>query len=431
MPTTMKLFFLGISGLFFFLLGDFSITPSTISIDYEPIGRICTEAYDECELTIQYAFTVTAEDTAGLAVAYRFIGPQGIPLPDPYGTLIGEYPNYAISGTYPLGAISFLVEASNAAAEEMSVELPLEVVDCYAPIMAWVDTIRMPAVPIDLDQNNRSDFIGLKLVPTDFSTDPPFEGCNGMPQFSITHPDSLPNNVDSLMIACWDPFPQIIRVWTWDTADNPSAVQPDSTVGGANYTKRDIVIMAPTEGPDCDSLPIVRGKVMTENGKAYPNLKVNAMGDIPLQAMTNYQGNYLLTEFSPGVSYRFTVDTIRERPANGVTILDVTLLARHILNMSPLVSPYKMIAADVNDSGTLTTLDIVLMRLMIIGQLDEFPGGTPSWRFVPSHYSFPPERNPFDPRFREDRILNNIQGFHEVDFVAIKMGDINCSATLP
>lgn len=425
----MKFFFLGISSLVFLLFGHFST--SSISIDYEPIGRICTEAYDECELTIQYAFTVTAEDTVGLVVAYRFIGPQDIPLPDPYGTLVGEYPNYTISGTYPLGPISFFVEASNAAAEEMSLELPLEVVDCYAPMMAWIDTIRMPAVPIDVDQNNRYDFIGLKLVPTDFSTDPPFEGCNGMPQFSITHPDSLPNNVDSLIIACWDTFPQIIRVWTWDSADNPSAVQPDSTVGGANYTKRDIVIMAPTEGTDCNSLPIVTGKVVTENGKVYPNLKINATGDIPLQTITDPQGDYLLTEFSPGVSYRFTVDTIREKPANGVTILDVTLLARHILNINPLVSPYKVIAADVNDSGTLTTLDIVLMRLMIIGRLDEFPGSTPSWRFVPSHYSFPPDRNPFNPRFREDRILNNIQGFHEVDFVAIKMGDINCSATLP
>lgn len=427
----MKFFFLGMSSLAFFLFGGFLPSPSTISIDYQPIGRICTEAYDQCDLTIQYSFTVNAEDTAGLVVGYRFIGPQGIPLSDPYGTLVGEYPNYAIAGTYPLGAISFLVEATNAAEEAMGVELPLEVVDCYSPIMTWVDTIRMPARPIDLDQNNRYDFIGLKLKPTDFSTTPPFEGCNGMPQFSITHPDSLPGPVDSLIIACWDTFPQIIRLWTWDGADNPSAVQPDSTVGGPNYTKRDVVIMAPTEGTDCDSLPIVTGKVMTETGKVYPDLTVHATGDIALNATTDKAGGYLLTEFNPGVSYRFTVDTIRDRPANGVTILDVTLLARHILNMSPLTSPYKMIAADVNDSGTLTTLDIVLMRLMIIGQLDEFPGGTPSWRFIPSHYSFPPERNPFDPRFREDRILNNIQGFHEVDFVAIKMGDINCSATLP
>ena len=230
-------------------------------------------------------------------------------------------------------------------------------------------------------------------------------------------------------MVCWDSFPANFRVWTWDEAYNPSAIQPDSTVGGPNYTKREVVVI-PQGGTPCDSLPIVTGRIATENGKVFPHVGVNAEGDVQLTTHTDELGNYLLAEFQPAITYRFTVDTIMDNPANGVSILDVSLLARHILNIDSITSPYKIIAGDVNNSGSLTTLDIVLIRLVIIGELTEFPGGTPSWRFVPSDYSFPPGSTPFNPPFREYRLLNNIRGFNQIDFVAIKMGDINCSANL-
>lgn len=403
----------------------------TITIIFEPIGRICTESNEQCELSIQYAFSLEAEDTVGLEVSYRFIGAEGIPLPDPYGTLVGVYPNYAIVGVYPIGDFTFLVEASNDAGEETAAEFPLEVIDCYAPQMAWVDTLLMPLMPIDADGDGRFDFIGMDIRPAYFSSEPPFEGCFGSPHFSLTAPDSLPNEVDSLLFYCWDTFPKIVRVWTWDEAENPSALQPDSTIGGPNYTKRDVVVVKSLDGPACDSLPILQGVVHTQTGKPYSGLSLNGEGDINLKAYTNKEGAYLFTGLKPDETYRFTVDTVQDHSSNGVTILDVTLLARHILNISSLDSPYKIIASDVNNSGSTTTLDIVLMRLMITGQITEFPGGTPSWRFVPSDYTFPLDGNPFNPPYREHRIFNNIRGFNKLDFVAIKMGDLNNSATLP
>ena len=406
------------------------VPPSAITIDFEPIGRICTPDNASCDLDIQYNFRAEAADTNGWAVSYRFVGAEGVPMIDPFGNLIGEYPNYAISGTYPIGDYTFLVEVTNGAGEEMQVEFPLEVIDCFAPNMTWIDTLYVPQQPIDQDQNGRYDFVGLRFKASDFSSTPPFEGCFGTPQFSLSPVGGAPTEIDSLTLVCWDSFPASFRVWTWDEAYNPSAIQPDSTVGGPNYTKRDVVVI-PQGGTPCDSLPIVRGRVATENGKVFPNLGIHAEGDVQLRTSTDEDGRYQMAEFQPEVTYRFTVDTLMDNPANGVSILDVTLLARHILNMNPIDSPYKIIAGDVNNSGSLTTLDIVLIRLMIIGELTEFPGGTPSWRFVPSDYTFPPGTTPFNPPFREYRLLNNMTGFNEIDFVAIKMGDINCSAVMP
>lgn len=404
--------------------------PNAITIDFEPIGRICTPANESCALSIQYSFLAQSADTVGWSVTYRFVGAEGIPMIDPFGSLEGDYPNYSIAGTYPIGDYTFLVEASNAAGEEMQVELPLEVIDCFAPNMTWIDTLYVMQEPIDEDLNGRPDYVGIRFYAEDFSSTPPFEGCFGNPHFSIVEPGTQPTEIDSVTMVCWDSFPAHFQVWTWDEAYNPSAIQPDSSVGGPNYTRREVVVI-PQGGTACDSLPVVSGQVRTENGKLFSGLGINAEGDVQLQTTTDETGAYLLTEFAPDVTYRFTVDTIMDNPANGVSILDVSLLARHILNIDPITSPYKIIAGDVNDSGSLTTLDIVLIRLMIIGELAEFPGGTPSWRFVPSDYTFPPGTTPFNPPFREYRLLNDLNGFNEVDFIAIKMGDINCSALMP
>lgn len=419
----------GIGSLLTLLAAPSVPTANSITIDFQPIGRICTQSDSACTLSVQYSFTAESPDTNGWNVRYRFVGAEGIPMIDPFGSLTGDYPDYAIAGTYPMGDYTFLVEATNAAGDEMQVELPLEVIDCYAPNMTWIDTLYVARQPIDQDQNGRYDYVGLSFSATDFSSTPPFEGCFGNPQFSITQPGATPTEMDSVTMVCWDSFPARFQVWTWDEAYNPSAIQPDSTVGGPNYSKREVVVI-PEGGTPCDSFPIVTGQVLTENGKAFPNLAIRAEGDVQLSTTTDEAGNYLMAEFEPGVSYRFTVDTIMDNPANGVSILDVSLLARHILNMNPITSPYKIIAGDVNNSGSLTTLDIVLIRLMIIGELTEFPGGTPSWRFVPSDYTFPPGSTPFNPPFREYRLINGIRGFNEIDFVAIKMGDINCSASL-
>ena len=58
-----------------------------ITIDFEPIGRICTPANESCALSIQYSFLAQSADTVGWSVTYRFVGAEGIPMIDPFGSL--------------------------------------------------------------------------------------------------------------------------------------------------------------------------------------------------------------------------------------------------------------------------------------------------------------------------------------------------------
>jgi len=94
------------------------------------------------------------------------------------------------------------------------------------------------------------------------------------------------------------------------------------------------------------------------------------------------------------------------------------------LNISRFDSPYKVIAADINDSETITGADVVELRKLILGVTSEFANNT-SWRFVDATQSMS-QGGEFP--FREDRMAAANAGDQSgVDFVAVKIGDVNDS----
>ena len=88
-----------------------------------------------------------------------------------------------------------------------------------------------------------------------------------------------------------------------------------------------------------------------------------------------------------------------------------------------------MIAADVNKSGTITALDLAAIQSLILGNTQNFPNNT-SWRFIPEDFVFTDSTNPFLDNFPESITHTNLMTDElQEDFVAIKIGDINLSAT--
>lgn len=112
----------------------------------------------------------------------------------------------------------------------------------------------------------------------------------------------------------------------------------------------------------------------------------------------------------------------------GVTTLDMVLITRHILQVALLDSPYKIIAADANHSGTVTTFDLVDIRKVILHIVENFPNNT-SWRFVDADYSFPNPANPFQGSFPEFVQLDRSTTPTEAGFIGVKIGDVNLSCT--
>jgi|GEM_PF-271936 len=106
------------------------------------------------------------------------------------------------------------------------------------------------------------------------------------------------------------------------------------------------------------------------------------------------------------------IPTKDDAPTNGVDVLDILLIAKHILGIAPL-PPYSKIAADVNKSNSITTFDVVELRKLIFGIYNKFPNNT-SWRFIQADTTttIPASGPPF-----------------QVEMLGIKTGDVNCSAS--
>jgi len=115
-------------------------------------------------------------------------------------------------------------------------------------------------------------------------------------------------------------------------------------------------------------------------------------------------------------------------PLNGLSTYDIVLMTKHILASELLDSPYKIIAADINKRGTVSTIDILKLRRLILFIDTEFEDNT-SWRFVDAEFLFPDPTNPFATSFPEVFSINGLEESEIANFVAVKIGDLNGSAT--
>ena len=119
-------------------------------------------------------------------------------------------------------------------------------------------------------------------------------------------------------------------------------------------------------------------------------------------------------------------------PLDGVSTFDLVLINRHILGQQPLKNFYHVLAADVNESNSVSTFDIIEIRKLILGIYDTFPQTT-TWRFIrpvpdPLNLAaFAEVRDTYAfsvPNLLSDTLLSRF------DFVGVKMGDANANATL-
>lgn len=112
-------------------------------------------------------------------------------------------------------------------------------------------------------------------------------------------------------------------------------------------------------------------------------------------------------------------------PADGVTSWDLLMIKRHILNVESFTSPYQYLAADVNNSGSVSMADVVEIKRVILGIQTEF-NYAPSWRFIPSSHVFENEENPLEGGEPIEYLMTS-PVWEEIDlnFIGVKIGDVS------
>ena len=171
---------------------------------------------------------------------------------------------------------------------------------------------------------------------------------------------------------------------------------------------------------------VIAGKVITENGVPVQNATIGfSSDDVGFFRGTNENGLFLLDDI-PTNSYVVSAEK-NNNQKNGVSTQDILTLQKHLLKIKRIRSPYQLIAADVNNSGSVTAFDMIIIRQMILNAITSFPDN-PSWKFIRLDYIF---QNPEDP-FKEIPAASYTVDFQphiaaNNNFIAIKIGDLNHS----
>jgi hypothetical protein len=172
--------------------------------------------------------------------------------------------------------------------------------------------------------------------------------------------------------------------------------------------------------------PSIFGSIQTTTGEMVEKVEVlvSGSGEMPEIMMTDASGYYKY-EVNKGEDY-----TIRpkkdEAPMNGVSTYDLVLIQQHILGLKKFDSPYKYIAADINNSKSISAYDLVILRQMILNTISEFPNNE-SWKFV-SMEDVMESPNPLLKGYKEQYAVKAIENNVEIDFMAVKIGDVNDNA---
>lgn len=172
------------------------------------------------------------------------------------------------------------------------------------------------------------------------------------------------------------------------------------------------------------------GSLFTEDHETVEDVMVVFESNAPeanAQMMTEDDGAYVFNNVPMGFNYEISAERDGDY-TNGVSTLDLVLIQRHLLGFQEFDSPYKVIASDIDNNDKISASDIVALRKLVLGIASDMPNGQQSWRFVNSSYQFADIHQPWG--YTENYEYDGINS-HQMDqnFVAVKIGDVNSSAT--
>ncbi|SEQ38085.1 Por secretion system C-terminal sorting domain-containing protein [Neolewinella agarilytica] len=405
---------------------------------FEAPEAFCATEDGDCDAMINIPITVSDECTAVGSnwLVLVDLGRDGSPemrLPSELAVQ-GEFPNYFIEAALPIGEHTLMLRYVDGCGNSTAASVPFEVIDCsipdptcYSGLIADLEELETPVT----DEDGNLVEVGV-LVDAGRLASCNIEDCSGALRFSVNRVGDTVN-IDSttVLLTCEDRYRVDLEVYMWDGAFNPNAVQPDGTIGGPNWKMCvvEVLVQDPKElCDDCnaDGSLTLGGNVTTFRGVVLPNVEVELNGDNDGFELTNDDGKYAFSGVDAG---NYVIKPYKEDDAtNGVSTIDELILQRHLLGIAPITDPYVFMAADLNGSGTITVLDRLLLRNIILGNTEVLPGNE-SWRFVPARYmeQAGAELASMMDAPREIK-LSEVEACNlGHDFVAIKLGDLNNS----
>ncbi|WP_373550153.1 T9SS type A sorting domain-containing protein, partial [Haliscomenobacter sp.] len=306
----------------------------------------------------------------------------------------------------------------------VATRIPFTVEDCKGPAPICINGLSTGIMP---DGNSggmmavwASDFVASKVYDCNGQGPETKDGLKLVTKYSINRVGQ-PVNKDQtgLNFTCVDinNSPILVELHAWDNAGNH-----DFCITFVELIDSRGVCPGSATGVS------VAGTISTEGNANLQGASMTLSGAASQNATTTANGSYSFVNLSKGGDFTVTPQ-LDKNHLNGVSTFDLVLIQKHILGVQVLNSPYKMIAADVNNSKSISTLDLIALRKLILNIDTHFANNT-SWRFVDASYNFPNVNNPWSVAFPEVVSVNDIAANITANFVAIKIGDVNASASV-
>jgi hypothetical protein len=330
-------------------------------------------------------------------------------------------PNVYITPELPVGVHKIVWKVGNIGGEHPECSKTFQVSDTKPPTVVCLNGLAVNIMPTGIitvwavdflqyveDNSTPSGQIQIAIRRSGTGTGIPIDG-NG-------------NLISSITFSCQEQGVQLVELWAIDAAGNTSFCETYIIVGDFNG------VCGPSQAPlvlctrrYCDGATVSGPNLSYFISGTHPALP--PFGIFSEDSISSVNGCTIANiPIPPGANYTIT-PSLDTDPTNGVNVLDLLHIARHILGLEPLPDPYSLIAADANRSGSITTFDIIDLRKLITGIYTQLPNNT-SWRFIDSSYQFPNLTNPFQTVFPEV-VTDTSQQF---SFFGIKVGDVDCSA---
>ncbi len=156
----------------------------------------------------------------------------------------------------------------------------------------------------------------------------------------------------------------------------------------------------------------VSGKVQTISGKAIPNVDIVVQGYENQSVTTDNDGEFFMDlPLNANQNYVVIAESSDNNFKSGITTLDMAKVLKHVLSVELLANNFEEIAADANNSRSISTLDVVAIRKLILNVASTAPGHTTPWKFFPQSGS-----NSFNSNTPQN-----------LNFIGVKIGDVNDS----
>lgn len=254
-----------------------------------------------------------------------------------------------------------------------------------------------------------------------------------LPQLAVNDLFVMPNNFSQVIFAATDGglYASLDGGNDWERLGTDMPIVPVYDIA---YNEHYNEIIAATFARSIYTFPLdsigvsnsplqvsIAGTIMTESGD--PINAVNISGG---QATTQSDGTYLLNAIGGN---NCAVDPSKNTNIrNGVSISDLVSMQRDLLFIDALDSPYKIIAADVNNNGSFNITDLVVLQRIMLFIDNEFPNNE-SWRFIDAGHVFSDPTDPLSENFEEAYDCSGASGsIGGIDFVGVKVGDVTGDA---